>query len=153
MIIRLLLCLWLTAPFLPAQSVGNAQNDEAAIRKLVQQYVAAREANDGKQIEECFSPDADQLVSSGEWRKGRDQVVSGTMRSFANEKGRRSITVESVRFLGPDVAIADGRYKLTDQAGNSTRKMWATLVCKRESSGWRIAAIRNMLPAAPASSK
>jgi uncharacterized protein (TIGR02246 family) len=101
MIIRFLLCLWLTAPFLPAQSVGSAQNDEAAIRKLVQQYVAAREANDGKRIEECFSPDADQLVSSGEWRKGRDQMVSGTMRSFANEKGHRSITVESVRSLIP----------------------------------------------------
>ena len=149
---RLLLLLGLTGTFLLLLG-ADVTGDEAVVRKLVGQYVAAREANNGKQIEECFTSDADQLVSSGEWRKGRGQVVSGTMRSFANEKGHRSITLESVRFLGPDVAIADGRYELTGPAGTSTRKMWATLVCKRESAGWRIAAIRNMLPAPPASSK
>jgi uncharacterized protein (TIGR02246 family) len=152
MMLRPLLALWFAGSLLLAQE-GGAQKEETAIRKLVQQYVEAREANDGKQIEQCFTSDADQLVSSGEWRRGREEVVSGTMRSFANEKGHRTITVENVRFLSPDVAIADGRYELTGQAGNSTRKMWTTLVCKRESAGWRIAAIRNMLPAPPAGSK
>jgi hypothetical protein len=31
--------------------------------------------------------------------------------------------------------------------------MWATLVLKRTDKGWRITAIRNMLPAAPAPSR
>ena len=53
----------------------------------------------------------------------------------------------------PDVALADGRYDLSGLAGNKTRRMWTTLLLTRGSSGWRIAAIRNMLPAAPVPSK
>jgi hypothetical protein len=89
-------------------------------------------------------------VSSGEWRKGRAAVVRGTMESSRSTGGRRSITVESVRFVTTEVAIADGRYELTGLAGGATRQMWTTLVLKRTESGWRIAAIRNMLPTAAA---
>jgi ketosteroid isomerase-like protein len=52
--------------------------------------------------------------------------------------------------MTPDVAIADGRYDLTGLSGGTNRSMWATLIVKKTSNGWRIAAIRNMLPAPPA---
>jgi uncharacterized protein (TIGR02246 family) len=127
--------------------------DEAAIREIVSQYVAARERIDPKAVEELFTADADQLVSSGEWRRGRDAVVSGAMASSRSTGGKRAITVESVRMVTPDVAIADGRYELTGLAEGASRSMWATLVLKRTDKGWRITAIRNMLPAAPAPSR
>lgn len=127
--------------------------DEAAIRGLVAKYVDARERIDPKAVEELFTSDADQLVSSGEWRKGRDAVVSGTMASSRNSGGRRSIIVESVRMVTSDVAIADGRYELSGLAGGATRSMWTTLVLKRTEKGWRISAIRNMLPATAASTR
>ena len=131
-----------------------AQNpDESAIRKLVQNYVEAREQQDPHAIEALFTADADQLVSSGEWRKGRAELVRGTMASSQSTGGKRTITVTSVRFVAPDVAIADGRYELTGLAGGTNRNMWTTLVVMRGSEGWRIAAIRNMLPAAPVPSK
>ncbi|MFN0087026.1 MAG: YybH family protein [Blastocatellia bacterium] len=129
---------------------SGAGNDEAAIREVVRQYVDARERIDPKAVEQLFTSDADQLVSSGEWRKGREAVVRGTMASSSNSGGKRSITLESVRFLASDVAIADGRYELTGLAGGATRNMWTTLVLKRTGKEWRISAIRNMLPAAPA---
>ena len=122
-------------------------NDEAAIRELVSKYVDARERVDPQAVEALFTSDADQLVSSGEWRRGREAVVRGTMASSRSTGGKRSITVESVRLLTPDVAIADGRYELTGLAEGATRSMWATLVLKRTGAGWRIAAMRNMLPA------
>jgi uncharacterized protein (TIGR02246 family) len=124
-----------------------AQDDQAAIRRLVDRYVAAREATDAAATASLFTADADQLVSSGEWRKGRDEVVRGTMASSRANEGKRTITVESVRFLSPDVAIADGRYEI---AGPQTRHMWTSIVARRTPEGWRIAAIRNMLPAPPA---
>jgi uncharacterized protein (TIGR02246 family) len=123
--------------------------DEAAIRGVVSQYVAAREAIDPKAVEALFTSDADQLVSSGEWRKGRDAVVRGSIASSRNSGGKRTITVESIRMITADVAIADGRYELAGMAEGATRSMWATLVLKRTEQGWRITAIRNMLPAAP----
>ena len=123
--------------------------DETAVRDLVARYVDAREHRDPKAIESLFAADADQLVSSGEWRKGRDAVVRGTLASSESTGGRRTITVESVRFLSPDAAIADGRYEIAGLAGGATRHMWTSIVCARTADGWRIAAIRNMLPAAP----
>src|SRR5262245_3657409 len=87
------------------------RGDEAAIRELVSKYVDARERIDPKAVEELFTSDADQLVSSGEWRRGRDAVVRGTMASSSSSGGKRTISVESVRLVTPDVAIADGRYE------------------------------------------
>ena len=121
-----------------------AQNrDEAAIREVVKKYVNARDAIDPHAIEALFTADADQLVSSGEWRKGRDELVRGTVASSKKETGTtRTITIETVRFLDANVAIADGRYDL------GTRHMWSTFLFKKDGGVWKIAAIRNMLPAA-----
>src|SRR5262249_42723332 len=122
----------LTPPFTPwlAQD-GAGRNEDGAIRELVGKYVDARERIDPKAVEELFTADADQLVSSGEWRRGRDAVVRGTIASSNSTGGKRTITVETVRMVTPDVAIADGRYELTGLAGGSTRSMWTTLVLKR----------------------
>ena len=136
--------------FLRAHGVlvsAAATADEVAIRGLVARYVDARDQKDPKATEALFTADADQLVSSGEWRKGRDALVRGAMASSEASGGKRTITVETVRFLSPDVAIADGRYEI---AGPQPRRMWASLIMKRTAEGWRIAGIRNMLPAAAA---
>lgn len=142
-------CCFVSAGLCLAQNSAPG-NNEAPIREIVSKYVEAREKIDPKAVEALFTSDADQLVSSGEWRKGREAVVRGAMASSRSTGGKRTITVEQVRFVTPDVAIADGRYELTGLSGGSTRSMWATLVLKKTDSGWRIAAIRNMLPAAPA---
>ncbi len=136
----------LTTWFTPM--VASAADDEAAVRELVRKYVDARDKMDPAATEALFTKDADQLVSTGEWRKGRDELVRGAMASSRTEEGKRTITVETVRFLSPDVAIADGRYQIAGAGG--TRSMWATLVMTRTPEGWRIAAIRNMLPSPPA---
>ena len=127
----------------------SAADDEAAVRDVVGRYVDAREARDEKAIAAVFTEDADQLVSSGEWRRGREAVVKGTLASSVRTEGKRTITVETVRFLGSDVALADGRYEIAGGTGGD-RKMWASITLKRTTAGWRIAAIRNMLPASPA---
>ena len=134
------------ASLLPAQPA----NDEAAVKAVVAKYVEAREKRDAAGVEALFTKDADQLVSSGEWRKGREAVVKGTLASSESTGGHRTITVENVRFLAPGVAIADGRYEITGMASGQDRRMWSTFVITRGSDGWRIAAIRNLLPAAPA---
>jgi len=134
---------------LTAQNAG----DEQAVREVVQKYMDARGRQDAVELEKLFTADADQLVSSGEWRKGRDELVKGTLASSQNTGGKRTITVESVRFVGPGVALADGRYELTGLAGGASRNMWTTLIMVHTREGWRITAIRNMLPAAPVSSK
>ncbi|MCL4796774.1 MAG: SgcJ/EcaC family oxidoreductase [Bryobacteraceae bacterium] len=135
----LLLSLTLSQP-----ASATLSQDEAAIRALITRYMDAREALNEEQTEALFTSDADQLVSSGEWRRGKDALVKGVMASSRQNEGRRTVQVQSVRFLTADVAIADGRYEI---AAAETRRMWSTFILHKTPSGWRIAAIRNMLPA------
>jgi uncharacterized protein (TIGR02246 family) len=128
---------------LGAQAPASA-DDEAAVREVVRRYMDARELKDPAAIEALFTADADQHTTSGEWRRGRAQIVPGTLQSSARNPGTRTITVQAVRFITADVAVADGPYEIRGPAG--TRRMWATLVLKREATQWRIAAIRNMVP-------
>lgn len=143
------------AEFLPAAPSTAAARapgaeDAAAIRDVVRRYADAREARDPKAIEALFTPDADQLVSSGEWRRGRDALVKGALASSARTGGTRTLDVEAIRVVSPDVAVADARYEISNLEGGATRKMWSTFVMARQQGAWRISAIRNMLPAPPA---
>jgi hypothetical protein len=71
-------------------------------------------------------------------------VVKGTLASSKQNSGKRTIEIESVRFLSPDTAIADGRYEIT--GGATDRRMRTSFIMIRTKDGWRVAAIRNMLP-------
>jgi uncharacterized protein (TIGR02246 family) len=143
---RTLLVLCLAAvPSSALQNQGTQSSEEVAIRAVVRNYVNARELRDPAAIEALFTADADQHTTAGEWRRGRPQVIRGSLASSTQNPGNRSITVETVRFITPDVAIADGPYEIT--MNDSVRRMWTTLVLEREDGAWRIAAIRNMVPA------
>ena len=54
----------LAAAALP--QVAPAPADEGMIREPIAKYVDARERRDSRGVEALFTPDADQLVSSGE---------------------------------------------------------------------------------------
>lgn len=143
--------LLLMASMIPA--LGQQDSDDAAVRAVVARYVEAREKQDPQATQALFTADADQLVSSGEWRRGLDNVVKGTMASSKSTGGTRTITVETVRFISKEVAIVDGRYELAGLSGGATRKMWTTLLIAKAGGEWKIAAIRNMLPAPPTPTK
>lgn len=138
-------------PWLAGASEPLPSTDDVAVRDVVRRYVDAREAQDPKAVEGLLTRDADQLVSDGTWRRGRDDLVQGMLASSRKNPARRSIKVESVRFLAPDVAMADGRYTQAGGSAVKDRQMWTTIVLKREGQNWKIAAIRNMLPAPPPS--
>lgn len=135
------------APPAAAQSKGG---DEAAVREVVASYVAARDRGDAAGVAAVFTEHADQLTSSGEWRRGRDELVRGTLASSKTNSGTRTITIKTVRFPAADVAIADGEYVIAATSSAQARRMWTSFVMVRSGGRWRIDAIRNMLPAPPA---
>ncbi len=141
---------WLILPILILTAPAVFPQDEAAVKAVVGRYVDAREMRNAAAVEALFTQDADQLVSTGEWRRGRDAIVKGTLASSESTGGHRSITVEAVRFISADIALVDGRYVISGLAEGQPRRMWSTFLMKLTPDGWRIAAIRNMLPAPPA---
>ena len=131
-----------------AQVVGRT-TDEAAIRAVVKAFLDTREANDVAGLTALLTPDVDQQQTSGNTRRGRDAVVQGSLETQQSTGGKRTITLESIRFVTADVAIADGRYDSLGRADGSDRHMLTSMVLRRESGGWKIAAIRNSLPTPP----
>jgi uncharacterized protein (TIGR02246 family) len=132
-----------------AAAPGSAQTPvaaDAAVRAVVDAYSAAREKGDAAALTALFTADADQLVSSGEWRKGRDAVVKGSLASSQQTQGKRTFTIEAVRMVAADVALVDSRYDIA-QSDGTTRRMWAAWLLVKDGAGWKIAGIRNMLPA------
>lgn len=137
------------AAFQGARSPGPPEGrDQDAIRGIVKAYLEARGRGDESGVRALFTEDADQLTSSGEWRKGRDAIVSGSLASSQRTTGQRTIRLETIRFVAPGVALADGRYEIAGAQQGSDRRMWTSFVLARRDGAWRIAAIRNMLPAA-----
>ena len=128
-----------------AQSADRAA-DEQAVRAVIKAFIDTREANDAAGLAALLTADVDQRQTSGNVRSGRDAVVSGTMATQQSTGGRRAITVDSLRFVGPDVAIADGRYDSVGRADGTDQLMLTSMVLRREGGAWKIAAIRNMLP-------
>lgn len=125
---------------------SSSDRNEQAVRGVVAEYMEARNHKDSEAVRRLFTQDVDQLVSTGEWRKGLSDLIRGTSASSQKETGTSSITVEDVRFLDNRVAIVDGRYR-TASLNGAIREMWTTIVLKRIGQEWRITAIRNMLPA------
>jgi uncharacterized protein (TIGR02246 family) len=125
---------------LRALESANSSSEEAAVRAVVAKYVEARQAKDPAAIGALFTDDADQHNSAGEWRRGREAIVTGTLASSQRNSGSRSITLKAVRFPAPGLAIADGEYGIGDE------RLWTTLVLVRQSDTWRISAIRNAAP-------
>jgi uncharacterized protein (TIGR02246 family) len=140
---------WLAALAIALPATARAQApaaDDAAIRALVTRYTEIREKGDAAALGALFTADADQLVSSGEWRKGREAVVAGSLASSQQRQGKRTLTIDAVRTVAAGVAIADSRYEIA-QADGETRRMWASWLLVKDGDTWKIAAIRNMLPA------
>jgi uncharacterized protein (TIGR02246 family) len=144
--LTIILCVIGALPAAPATQARASQ--ETAVRAVVDSYLAAREHRDAQALGDLFTADADQLTSSGEWRRGREAIVKGTLASSDRTGGTRTIAIQTVRFPTATTAVADGRYELT--SANERRVMWTSFVMVQDGARWRISAIRNMLPAAAA---
>jgi uncharacterized protein (TIGR02246 family) len=134
-----------TMQFAFAQAPDRAA-DEKAIKAVIQEFLDARDANDPTRLGAVLTPDADQQQTSGERRRGRDAVVKGSLSTQQSTGGKRTIAVDSIRFIAADAALADGRYDSVGRADGSDLHMLTMIVLRREGGAWKIAAIRNMVP-------
>jgi len=130
-----------------AQQKEPTDKQKKDITALIDKYSLARENKDTVLLKAILMPDVDQLVSTGEWRNGVQSSVKGMQRSSAATPGTRTLTVDKIRLVSSSSAIVDCRYEIKNDDG-SLRKMWSTFVVVSEKGGWKISAIRNMLPSA-----
>lgn len=143
-IIPLLLLYFVCDSSLQGQHIATAKQKKD-IEALIDKYSLARENKDTVLLKNILTNDIDQLVSTGEWRDGIGESVKGMLRSSASRPGTRTLKVEKLRLLNPFGAVVDCKYEI-ENADGSPRKMWSTFIVVNDKNGWKISAIRNMLP-------
>jgi len=137
---------------LSSACILNAQNGNPTtlqrqqITKLINQYAQSRLVNDTLLLKPILTADVDQLISTGEWRIGVKAAVDGMLASSKTNPGSRTLVVEKIRLLTPGSALVDCQYTIVESA-QSTRQMNSSFLVVRHHKQWKIAAIRNMLPA------
>ena len=136
---------FMTATCMYAQDSNINTKQKEDIYSLIDKYAQAREKKDATLLESILATDIDQLVSSGKWRRGKNESMNGMLQSSESKPGTREITIEKIRFFNSESGIVDARYEIHNIDG-SVRKMWSTFIVVYREGMWKITAIRNMLP-------
>jgi uncharacterized protein (TIGR02246 family) len=118
--------------------------DEAAIRALLATNAAATNRRDAAGVAKTYLPDGDLWIVGRARISGVDAIrrneeeFYGTP-GFQSWEGR----LDTIRFLDPDVAIAEGTGVTTLDSGEIKEQF--TWVVSRPNGVWRIAAVRIMV--------
>lgn len=123
--------------------------DETAIEGLVQTFVDGWNTADGTACARPFAADADFTAITGLRIRGRDMIAKGHQEilSTVYRGSQNSARVESIRFLRPDVAVADVTFRFVgDVRPVGLEGSSCGLVCTKEGDAWSIVVFRNMIP-------
>jgi uncharacterized protein (TIGR02246 family) len=143
------------APTDRADAVARASSDSAAILQLILGHAAAWNKRDAKAAAALLTSDAVWVTSTGVELRGREAIELAHLQWFAQDSATGATThihppgSISVRFLRPDVAVADleGQFVLPAAAEEQPTVLEQArifVVATRDGEGWRIAQLRNM---------
>jgi uncharacterized protein (TIGR02246 family) len=127
------------------------EDDQRHIAKIISMMEFAWNAGDAVGFVEAFADDADFINILGSYQRGRPALITGHRQIFDTiyKDSRITYTLERIRFLGPDVAVAflHARLALAPGAAPGALEIEArpTMVLAREGLRWRIAAFQNTL--------
>ncbi len=129
------------------------EQDVTAIHELIRRVQDGWNAGDGNAFATPFAEDADYVPVHGMHVKGRAAIGEGHQHIFDTiyKASINTFTVEDVRFIRPDVAIAHAHHHLKLQQpvkwpsgetvrGGQARSTW---VLTKDEGEWRVAAFQN----------
>src|SRR5262249_42978849 len=135
-----------TAP-LWAEQPKAAPADERALRELHQAFLAAFNKGDVEAVVALHTPDVDFLGFDAQMSKGRAELGKRLASGSAKYKSAKlQSPFGSLRFLTPDVAIADRPSGLTPRPEGGPNNVHATVVYVKRDGKWLIAGVRLMSP-------
>jgi uncharacterized protein (TIGR02246 family) len=113
---------------------SKMQTDEEAIRANAQKYVELYNRRDARSMAEMWSPDAVyQDPTTGEAVVGREEIAKQLDYVFAGaEDAKLAVTVNSIEFLSPNVAIEKGVADITYSEGDPEKFDYTAVHVKRE---------------------
>jgi uncharacterized protein (TIGR02246 family) len=147
--VKIPLAVALIFSFLAAAGSAKAQRDqdEQAIRKVMSDFVDAVNRHDSVAFGKLLAADAEVVVITGEYLKGRNEVEKYHAKIWAtsdNFKGSQlTWTPLNVRFLDSDVAVAHVSAERFYRDTKDKRTMLVTLVFAKQGGRWLVTALQN----------
>jgi uncharacterized protein (TIGR02246 family) len=153
MIMRSLLLTFTLAvgPVFPLHTNAQTTPEVQAIHQVITEFVGAINRGDTKAFAALFTEDADFVVVTGKYLKGRSEIVTyHTGLSTGDFRGSYlEVTSVVVRFLRDDVAVARVATKRTKNGGKQLRTSFPMLVLTKQDPVWLITAVQNTLTSGP----
>lgn len=128
-----------------AASVVDRGDDERAIGALVEAFTKAFNAGDAAAVAATFTNEAMVVNEDGERTFGRGPIRDQFAASFKDYPGSTiAIQVDTLRFLGVDTAIEQGRATITPEKGAGAPEISGFItVYVKEDGHWLQAAVRD----------
>ncbi len=128
-----------------AQAAGaQRQADEAAIRASVEAFEKAYNARDAKAIAALFIPEGQMVDDEGNTSEGREAIAEVFADVFAEmPEARIEATVDSIRFIGTDLAVEVGATKMTPAPGETPEHGRYTVLHVKRDGKWLMALARD----------
>jgi len=123
----------------------SRQQDEQAIRMAADAFAKAYSAKDAKALASLFTADAEIVDEDGNAFQGReniDRVFTGIFKE--HPKAKMQISIKSIRFLSPLVAIEDGTSTVTQESDEPLERNRYMVVHVKQDGKWLMASARDL---------
>ena len=127
------------------QALFDRTEDERAIQKVLVDFVAAWNQHDMKLWSELFTDDADFVVVTAKYLKGREEIFKyhDELHKGPFKDHQMKASWQDMRFPRDDVAL--GHVKFEPGNNKMKRTALATVVVVKQNGRWLIAAFHNTL--------
>ncbi|MFZ1935085.1 MAG: SgcJ/EcaC family oxidoreductase [Thermoguttaceae bacterium] len=113
------------------------QADEKAIRATAEDFLRAFNAGDAKAVGALWAADAEYTDESGKSYQGRAAIEKEYVDFFKEHPGATmTVRIESVRFLGPDIAVEKGIAQVKFPSADARLGSRYTVVHARRDGKW-----------------
>lgn len=146
----LIVAQYLAVAMARAQDNSQPSADEATIRANAQKFVAAYNRRDAKTMASMWSPEAVYMdPKTGESVVGRDALAKQFDDAFAGAADAKlAVTVGSIDFVSPNVAIEKGSALVTYSDGEPEESEYTAVHVKRDGQ-WMLDRVSESLKEAP----
>jgi uncharacterized protein (TIGR02246 family) len=128
-----------------SRPASNRAADEKALRKSADDFAQAFNARDAKAIAAQFAPQAEMVDLDGNVIQGREAIEESFARQFAEPLFKVAVEIESLRFVGDNLAVEDGHLVMTNEDHDVTLRSRYTAVHAREGGKWLVASSRDVV--------
>ncbi len=124
--------------------------EEAAILKRAEAFVAAFDKGDAKAVAAFWAPDGDYTDAGGKRVAGRADLAKSFTEFFADNKGvKLRIEITGLRFITPDVAIEDGVTSVLQPGGGPPSRAKYSIVHVKKDGEWQLGSVRESVYTPP----